>query len=176
MAKWYGYFKIFNGPSPIWSLLIENASKATFQGSDKKKNCKLKNVKESREALSLSEKSDAFYDWPTLLKLLYIWDLRFSWKEILGKFSLLDYLKNSFIDIVCIVTALFWSRDWKKPQFALNRKRIEMRLHIFINVPTLDYFLADSHETRKIVTSWDVLSKDICSRVWPTLDRLMFLK
>ena len=116
----------------ICSLLIENASKATSQGSDKKKNCKLKKRKrKQREALSLSEKKWCL--WPSLLQLLYIRDLRFSWREILGKFSLLDYFKNSFIDIVCIVAALFLEeglKKWKKPQFALNRKRIEMRFHI----------------------------------------------
>ena len=100
-----------------------------------------KNAKESRGALSLSEKKWCL--WPSLLQLLYIRDLRFSWREILGKFSLLDYFKNSFIDIVCIVTAIFLEeglKKWKKPQFALNRKRIEMRFHIFINVQHLMIF------------------------------------
>ena len=136
-----------------------------------------KNAKESRGALSLSEKKWCL--WPSLLQLLYIRDLRFSWREILGKFSLLDYFKNSFIDIVCIVTAFLFGgglEKVKETSICFEQKANRNAFSHFYQCSTFDDFLADSHETRKIVTAWDVLSKDICSRVWPTLDRLMFLK
>ena len=45
----------------ICSLLIENASKATSQGSDKKKNCKLKKTqKKAEEHFLFQKKSDAY--------------------------------------------------------------------------------------------------------------------
>ena len=105
------------------------------------KNCKLKNAKESRGALSLSEKKWCL--WPSLLQLLYIRDLRFSWREILGKFSLLDYFKNSFIDIVCIVTAFLFGgglEKVKETSICFEQKANRNAFSHFINVQHLMIF------------------------------------
>ena len=161
----------------ICSLLIENASKATSQGSDKKKNCELKKRKrKQRSTFSFRKKVMLMtVTTTTTLHSRFTIFLKRNFGEIFA-----PWLFQEFIYWHCLhsLRTFFGGglEKVKETSICFEKKSESKCVFTFYQCSTFDAFLADSHETRKIVTAWDVLSKDICSRVWPTLDRLMFLK
>jgi len=135
-----------------------------------------KTQKKAEKHFLFQKKSDAYVRHYYNYFTFEIYD--FLEEKFWGNFRSLTISRIHLLTLFAYSPHFFWRRAWKSER-NLNLLWTESEskcVFTFYQCSTFDAFLADSHETRKIVTAWDVLSKDICSRVWPTLDRLMFLK